>query len=1179
MQQRLQCSCASVFLLCFALLTFAYASLWPDPATAAIRDSRGTDFWVTFLPNYHNNPESREDSLYIFITAEQPASGSIVYYDRSSRRYERTFTISAGEFFIFSTVFTNFELEGISSPSGSSNNPQDEEAASQVFHVTSNTEIMVYGLNQARTTSDAFIALPSDVLGTEYYVVSYPSDNSQGFTPSEFAVVATEDATDITITASVPTSKGPAGLRQVRLNKGQVYLVQAEFSSAFDLTGSKVTSTKPVAVFAGHQRARVSQSVQSRSRDHLVEQIPPIPTWGGSAFVTPYPLATNAESTNFDKYRVLAAFDDTDIYVDGVFFRTLNAGQYYDGVLQKAEWITATGPVLVTQYKKTSQRNGSTANDYTGDPFMIINSPVEQYLQRYQCFSVMAWEGQPNIYGEEQYMTIIAPTDSVGTVKLNGVTVPASKFRPLSITSYSYTDSLKVQTGINVVEANVGVGVYVYGYGFANSYGYIGGMKYDSIYTFDPPDIIPPLLLGKAACDSLIGGAYDTLAFDRGIRSVTAGQRNNTTVNIDPIAPPARSVEFRAQLIDPYQDGSFEIATRDSAGSGRTAVFDIPGYTVRVSANGLTLPLTSATTRVNTPTCATISLTNYGKFPQTISETSFSSPNFTADGLPVVIPPGATRTIQVCFAMGGAAVVQDTMFIGNSCVDRPVMVFNVKVEAPLGASTDVRCAELRGVFYDTATVALGITAMEALSDSLVNASVILDPFEVGADSLSFRARLIDPFEDGKGSVVARNSQGIQGWLTFEIPGFTVHIDTVLQQPVTITDETRSGKTVCIPVVLANYGRFSRTVSSLRMKNQGPEFTIQPKSVTIPPGRSATVQVCFYTEAIGEFADSLIIGNDCVERTVALVTVLARKDTVLPAVSSTADPCKTLSSTLIADNLKFDWGIESFLVTDTVNCAVAVDQSLLPSQLSVEARPLDPMLDAQYRVVAVDSAGNVRDTTIIVQGFTLSFPTLVTGAYPFGAVRTVRCDSIPVYNSSALPYTLPSLSMEGNTYFSAPLSQFPLVIPPRDTGYIVVCFEPYDSQAITDTLILVGNCIEMKVGVNGNEEQFIFTTNVGCDVRIQFSSSSVPVEPFMVQNFPNPAADLTTFRFGIANDEPVRVLLYNALGDRVTELVNSSFKAGLYDVTVDISSLENGLYFYEFVAGNGYRTVRAMSILR
>ncbi len=69
-----------------------------------------------------------------------------------------------------------------------------------------------------------------------------------------------------------------------------------------DLTGTKINSSQPIAVFSGHQRATIPNPSDLVSRDHLVEELPPIPTWGGSAFVTPYPLAKDASQSDFDEY-------------------------------------------------------------------------------------------------------------------------------------------------------------------------------------------------------------------------------------------------------------------------------------------------------------------------------------------------------------------------------------------------------------------------------------------------------------------------------------------------------------------------------------------------------------------------------------------------------------------------------------------------------------------------------------------------------------------------------------------------------------------------------------------------------------------------------------------------------------------------------------------------------------
>lgn len=1168
-----------------AVISVCMWHLLPSSAQGeTIRDSRGTEFWLTFTPNFHNNPNPPRDSLYIYITAEQAASGTIEYFDIAGDRFTKSFNIGKDEFFIFSTAFTGFELSGINSPNGNNPSPQNEQPAPQVFHITSSTEVTVYGLSQAETTSDAFIALPTDVLGQDYIVMSHnaiPSNGTDYNTPSQFAIVATQDNTQITITPSAPTSRRPSTAPwTTTLNKGQAYLVQTRSGTTDDLTGTAINATKPIAVFSGHQRTKIPATFASR--DYLVEQLPPIPSWGGSAFITPYPLANGASASLFDKYRVLAAHDNTQVFIDGILVRTLQAREFFEDDVKQAQWITATGPLLVAQFKKSSNQSGGSNN--SGDPFMIINSPVEQYLERYHCFNVKAWEGtRADIYGLEQYVTIIVPTDSVATVKLNGTPIPASRFTPLSITSYSYTPSLRVQTGINTIEANVGVGVYVYGYGSANSYGYIGGMKYDTIYTFDPPDIIPPLVLGERVCDSLTGGVYDTLAFDQGIEQITITDQNNVDILIDSIAPPARSVDFRAKLRDPFADGSFTLFVRDSANAKRAQEFDIPGFTVRaqMATDNTSLPTTSATMQRNQQTCATISITNYGKFTQDITEEDFRSAGFTVTTpLPIRLLPSVTRTIEVCFTSQKEGIFRDTLFLGNNCHLRPVIALEYTVFTPLALATTAQCEVFNGIFYDTAFVKLNINKVEAVPSSLQNTAVTIGNSIPVPASTPFTARLIDPYQDGQGKVVAHTDYGIQGEIDFTIPGFTVHPNPGTFALAELSDTARIKNQRCLSVELTNYGKFERTVSVFRFANSSPEFHVQPPMATIPSGGRTTVQICFYSEEEGDFIDTLIIGNECAVRPVVALAILAQKDSRQPAIAVSSDPCALSNAVVFSDTLKTDWGIASFSVVEQVNCTVDTDVSQLPTAMRFDIQAIDRRADAKYRIQVADSAGNIRDTTIIIQGFTLSFPSITASGYDFTSSLplSLRCDSIPVYNSSELPFVIDNADLLGNTRFSAPLSQFPVTVAPRDTGYITLCFEPYNSAAYNDTLRLAKYCLEELIPLNGSKDIRVLQVESKCNVGIRLSTGTQPVSTFMRQNFPNPAADATTLRFGIARDMPVYVYLYNTFGERIATLVHGTYKAGIYEVDIEMTSMESGVYFYEMQTPHT-RIVKMMNIVR
>ncbi|MEN9828120.1 MAG: hypothetical protein RJA11_736, partial [Bacteroidota bacterium] len=67
-----------LFGIIFLLLgTFALQSM-----TAQEKDSRGKDFWFTFIPNLHVNSPTT-DSLYIYIAASEPTSGRLRYKGRN----------------------------------------------------------------------------------------------------------------------------------------------------------------------------------------------------------------------------------------------------------------------------------------------------------------------------------------------------------------------------------------------------------------------------------------------------------------------------------------------------------------------------------------------------------------------------------------------------------------------------------------------------------------------------------------------------------------------------------------------------------------------------------------------------------------------------------------------------------------------------------------------------------------------------------------------------------------------------------------------------------------------------------------------------------------------------------------------------------------------------------------
>jgi IgGFc binding protein len=269
--------------------------------------------------------------------------------------------------------------------------------------ITSSVSVSIFGLSRQQYTSDGFLGLPPAALGNEYRIMSYGSD----LPGSEFAVVGTEAATSVTITPSVSTGGHVAGVPYVvLLGEGQVYQLQNR--NYGDLTGTLVKADKPVAVFGGHQCARVPAGVTAC--DHLAEQLTPVTSWGSTFVVVP--LATRVGG---DTIRVVAAQDATVVSVNGGIVSTLNAGQFYDSVRSSLTTITSTKPVLVAQFS-----NGASFDNVSADPFMVLVTPCEQFRRSYTLATPAGFANS--------YVNIVVPSASIGGVRFDGNPIDPNAF-------------------------------------------------------------------------------------------------------------------------------------------------------------------------------------------------------------------------------------------------------------------------------------------------------------------------------------------------------------------------------------------------------------------------------------------------------------------------------------------------------------------------------------------------------------------------------------------------------------------------------------------------------------------------------------------------------------------------------------------------------------------------------
>jgi hypothetical protein len=436
----------------------------PERISAA-RSSRGSDFWLTFLDNAHPFGEPAHSGLSFTVTAETDTTGLVSFFGQGEW-HTNFFEVRAG----VTTVVPIADFW--SDPTLADSDTVQNNA----IHIATANEVSVHALNYLDFTTDGYLALPTALLGTEYIVLGYQNspdinDPTQPVGGTQFAIVATEDNTRVTILPTLTTGSRVAGVPyEVVMQEGQTYRLMNVDSLNGDLSGTTITADKPIAVFGGHQCANVPPGVFAC--DHLVEQLPPVNQWGRQ-FVT-MPLASRSVG---DTFRILAMTDDTLLAVNGEVVARLNRGQFHERTNVGPTQITASQPVLVAQYA-----NGSAFDGTTGDPFMMLVPPAEQFGASYtvgtpRLFDYFAFQ-YADIFAN--HLTLIVRTNGTGAIQIDGIPVAASAFQPIGASGYSGAH-VPVNPGTHRLTGGVPFGVSLYGWAPFESYAYIGGIYSESV--------------------------------------------------------------------------------------------------------------------------------------------------------------------------------------------------------------------------------------------------------------------------------------------------------------------------------------------------------------------------------------------------------------------------------------------------------------------------------------------------------------------------------------------------------------------------------------------------------------------------------------------------------------------------------------------------------------------------
>jgi len=89
--------------------------------------------------------------------------------------------------------------------------------------------------------------------------------------------------------------------------------------------------------------------------------------------------------------------------------------------------------------------------------------------------------------------------------------------------------------------------------------------------------------------------------------------------------------------------------------------------------------------------------------------------------------------------------------------------------------------------------------------------------------------------------------------------------------------------------------------------------------------------------------------------------------------------------------------------------------------------------------------------------------------------------------------------------------------------------------------------------------------------INFSNAVLPVKTGLSDSYPNPFNPTTSINYGLSNDGYVEIMVYDASGRLVDELVNQNQTAGYHSITWNASNQASGMYFAKMIAGDIVQT--------
>lgn len=386
--------------------------------------------------------------------------------------------------------------------------------SSNAFRITSSAPIVVYQFNVFKNafSNDASLLLPTPALGKYYRVLGWPAGHPVKILNiidrAAVTIVGTAADTTVKVVPSwrikgnppipaaakgqeITVKLGPFDVLNLETDDGTF---QDNTKTMADLSGTIVTSDKPVAVFSGVETTSAPGVVvdiptfpgwieeDTCCLDHLEEQLFPVESVGQRYVVTRSPIRSTGTYHEPDVIRFVGAAEDalvTTNLPDPFDFFLLKPGEVKTTWADADFVATANKPFMVAQILISQEY---VDGPYTGDPSLTVFPPVDQYRDQYRLLTPT----DNGLWGWDSNYVVFS-TEPANVITIDGVQPAGCVITPAGDVDGIAFESRRcpVSAGVHALKGVSPFGVIAYGYGPAGSYAFPGGADVEPIYS--PP--------------------------------------------------------------------------------------------------------------------------------------------------------------------------------------------------------------------------------------------------------------------------------------------------------------------------------------------------------------------------------------------------------------------------------------------------------------------------------------------------------------------------------------------------------------------------------------------------------------------------------------------------------------------------------------------------------------------